>query len=517
MDVDHEPDDAQRTRIPENKAASQPGDHRPANVNDLPYELLSSIILCWTEVDEEAAWMASMVSQQWRRIVLDCPSAWSKIHISLLPKSAQEEHDPEWCIEEDYLEWLTSPRGKARPLHLWAQRAGDTIITLSIRAASTVPYVDQKIVDIAKELMGLAVKLRHLKITSESSSFLDGVVPMFCTISRTWQTVDLTLDPSVVRTTMHHDVGEFRARLEDIWKTLQPAEDLRKLSFRRCLPTLQGDFLAASSRLTHLTIHDADGDHAHMLQVLSKCGNLISLNLSFRPLPATSIKLDHFDIDPDPPTTAPTPFPDFPIILPSLIDISFDKMATDTCGHYLQWLSTPSLRHFAMQNLGLAEIEHRIASDEKTYEIMAPFGDSMTAFMQRVTCLQTMQIVNSPLPDRQMLQVLSHLSDLQELSLGEMNVGGLLLRGLGRVHAGTKPNAPLVTCRELKILKLVDCDFVTGTQLVELVRRRSCKEAEIVPLQRLDVEACVQVLRNDLDVLYHDHPLLALRYIAKMA
>ncbi|THH23127.1 hypothetical protein EUX98_g8051 [Antrodiella citrinella] len=450
--------------------------------------------------------MASLTSKQWRRVVLGCPLAWSHIHVSILPKQVVEENDPEWCIEEDYLEWLSSPRGKARPLDLWAERADASTLSLSVRAACTVPHIEVNIANTIRALHSHFHKFRHLHLVTDTAVFEDVLVTLFSGVTTTWESIQLALDRRLDRSS--HIAGmmsDSHVEIPKLWASLRNSTKLRTLSFRRCLPILPEEHQGGASRLRSLSIVNVDCDYGRMLQILSHCPNLSTLHLSVCPPSASSATAQVAEPSADT-HLSPVPLPATPIFFPSLSRLSMHQMDTESCQIILQHIKTPILSFFSLWNHGLSEIEGRIMAGEKTYDIMAPFGEAVVTFAAQASQLRTFHITNSALPDRHLLQVLGHMESLEELRLKRMNIGGLLFRGLSRA---TKPIASRpVLCRSLRRLSLFGCEFVTDDHLEDLIFARSARRSLTVPISFLEVDRCKNVTQEGMRDLKEEDPSL---------
>lgn len=477
-----------------------------SRMNDLPEDLLEDILVYWASQDEDAVWMACAVSKQWRRIVLGCPEAWSKIYVSLLPKQLVEEVDPEWCIEEDYLQWLASPRERPRPLALWAERAGDLTLTLSMRVGCTTPQIEEKLSGVLRAMKGHFSRCRHLVLTTDSSVFTDAVMAMLAQATTTWETIRVERESRLSGRDTASMSHEYYPVLSNIWKSLSPLSNLHTLSFSQCFPGLQEDNLVVISLLSKLAIEHVDCEPGHILHILSECTNLTDLRLSLRMKPPNT---QHLAAEESDDALIPTPLPEYRLSLPSLTHLSLHKMTTEVCKVYLRYLHAPNLAHFALRNRGLMEIDSRIEQGEKTYDIMAPYGDEVLAFVSQTPNLRSFHIADSPLPDRHLLRVLGEMRGLVELELSLMDVGTLVFRRLARASSlsGSK-EANSVLCPSLQRLRVIGCDFVSGSHLLDVIRARNSRRSSTVAISFLEVGNCSQVSSEDALELRHAGPPL---------
>jgi len=293
--------------------------------------------------------------------------------------------------------------------------------------------------------------------------------------------------------------NDLQVELRTVWNSLRPSVALRKLSFRNCLPALQGEEVAASNCLRTLSIENVHCDYGRVLQILSQCPNLETLLLSIQRPPST--QQPEGILPPAAPDTAlaPVPLPDHPITFCSLSRLSMHQMDTGSCQILLQHMHTPNLTFFSLWNRGLSEIHDRIAKGEKTYDIMAPFGEAVIAFTAKAPQLQTFHVTNSVLPDRHLLQVLGHMTSLEELHLTMMNVGSLIFRGLSRPSTSNMDkDTKSMLCRSLRRLSLVGCDFVTDDHILDVVLARNGSDSTTVPITFLDIRQCCKVSQKGL-------------------
>lgn len=469
---------------------------------DLPEELLESIVIHWSQIDEDAVWMASLVSKQWRRVVLGCPFAWSHVYISILPKQPVEENDPEWCIEEDYLECLSSPRRRARPIDLWVKHAAGSPLTLSVRAASTVLQVEVKVAQVLSLLKSHFHQLRHLRLITDTAAFQDVLVTLLTSVTKTWRTVHLSLNRYIGRIPTSILFSEFHARLPDVWTSLSRQPNATRLSLIRCLPELQSGHpgLAASARLRFLSMQDVDCEHVQMLHILAGCPNLETLHLSLHIHSVLRRDLA-VDVSEDLIDAIPASLPEEPVMLHSLKRLSLHKMTTESCTVYLDHLDTPNFLHLSIRNEGLMEIAQQITQGAKSYEVMAPFGEAMTSFVAHTSQLQSFHLDDSPLPDRHLLKVLRRMQSLKDLRLSKVDVGTLGFRGLAKLELGGTGSSPrLALCSALEKLQVVECDFVMDEHLLEVARARTAESADR-SLAFLEVRQCPKVTEGLLDAL----------------
>ncbi|EKM48378.1 uncharacterized protein PHACADRAFT_266398, partial [Phanerochaete carnosa HHB-10118-sp] len=138
------------------------------SINHLPIELLSSILVLWSVVDEDAPWMASCVCHEWRRIVLACPMAWSNVSLILKGPHEPTLEDRAWCIEEEDVEAALSPRDKRRPLDLWFARSCNADLALTILVEQTHPHIEFRIEECIRILECHVNRLRFFSLQVES-------------------------------------------------------------------------------------------------------------------------------------------------------------------------------------------------------------------------------------------------------------------------------------------------------------------------------------------------------------
>ena len=248
----------------------------------------------------------------------------------------------------------------------------------------------------------------------------------------------------------------------------------------------------AASRLTNLSLLGVDCDHGRALQIFKGCPRLEILNMVF----VVQHRPPHyFNIPAEDSPPTPIPLPQSPIVLSSLRHLSI-AAATTSCKVYLEYLHTPHLQHLSVQNHGLAEIADDIAKGEKTYDIMAPFGEAVILFASRTPQLESFRIHNSALPDRHLLKVLSHMRSLKELWLSSMNVGTLVFRGLARSE-GSAPSVEVrpkpALCPSLQRLHVLGCEFVVDSHIHDLVRVRSFSFLEVRRCAKVTQETILNV------------------------
>lgn len=202
----------------------------PPTNEKLPSELLATILTFWSQIDEDAPWMAAAVSKHWRKVVLATSEAWSWITIRLEP---EQEMDEEWCIEEDDVERALSPRNKRRPIDLWAERARGSPLSLHMAVHPAYPRLGLVIGEIVLTFVEHIRHLRCLTFTVESGYFATTVLESLADFAKDYTLDYLEISVAEKRAPKHLRFNAEGSVLEYDWG-IAPAA--KHLVFRGCLP-----------------------------------------------------------------------------------------------------------------------------------------------------------------------------------------------------------------------------------------------------------------------------------------
>ncbi|KAI0931592.1 hypothetical protein AcV7_001061 [Taiwanofungus camphoratus] len=456
-------------------------------INVIPDELVAMIISLWSEIDEDAVWMASGVCQHWRRVVLANPTIWSRIYLHFKPAPPKlEPQDEAWCIEEDEVELIASSRGKLRPLPLWIERAGTAELAIHMQVHTTSPMLSVVLGEAITLLAPEMARVRELEVSVDSNILATELLSLL------WEVAQ----PRCLRhfAMLCTERAEFCAKAEELHvltDILHNAPRMKSLTCKGCFPlkTMEHDF--PSSRLRSLDLADLQIDLRSLLPILLDCDNLTILHMLNVRHALTVSWWSRKELN-SPPVT---------VTLPALKQLYLHKVPFEDFVELAPCLDAPNLCLFSLQNLGYMEEYQRILRGGKSYDTMSAFGNAVAAFTARTPALAILHLSSSLLPDRYLLKALQHLPHLAELRLNNLLVGAPAFRGLTPPYTKSPSSTRKTLCPEVKKslicprlthLTISNCDLLAGNLLVDFVRARK-KCLDTLQVSFLDVRECKKV------------------------
>ncbi|CAL1694608.1 unnamed protein product [Somion occarium] len=441
----------------------------------LPEELLADILLRWSFIDEDGAWMASAVCKHWRRVILSCPQAWAKVSLTFKPEVAKVPE--EWCIEEDDLDRAASPREKQRPLARWLQRSAGVPLFLRIHVEVLAPGLYDKMANLLPHIMSHLDRVVELEINSDSSIFTSSILVLFSSHLFRLRRISLHFVRSrrlVILLPEGEDFG-----LPDFWTLFSACRELHAITVRGCGLPVPANPTPIPQQLTYLDIQQVAPDHQGIMCLPLLCKNLTVLHIH-------SIS----------PFCSDTP-PNMRISLPNLTTLSLLNMGTSDLAYLLRDIDAPRLSRLSLSGFGESEWRVEIEEGAKTYELFAGMGEAFEAFIMRCPEIRELHISDTLFPDRHLLAVLQHLNNLRELHLQRTFVGAPALRALTRVHPAEEVAGKKILCPQLWRLKFVHCDFVSAEYLARLVQSRNSISSATSPIRKLTLNYCRSILEKD--------------------
>lgn len=461
-------------------------------VNDrLPEELLAEILVFWASIDEDGAWMASVVCKYWRRIVLSCPKAWT--NVSLIFKSDPPKEPKEWCIEEDDLERAASPRGRPRPLPLWFERSGDLLLSVHLYAEVTFPDLNLALGKRLGDLMLGFGRVRHLNIDIDSVHMIEAMCNLFSRHLPILQSLYLNNRCDRKR----HRYGSHLPSsfdLTEFWPSFDRSRELRTIVLRGCAIPAPHTRSPLAELITTLDTDTVTLNPNGTLVMTSVCTNLTTLRLH----PGQWF-----------PSSRPTP-PALRTPLHSLTSLSLGNLDAVDATHFLREFNTPNLLHLSLGGTGDSQFISRIQEGAKTYDLYSDMGNAFKAFVTRSPRIRELCLSKTFFPDRHLVEVLRQLDDLQELRCKKTYVGTPLFRALSKLVTPPEgPNKRLI-CPQLQRLKFVSCSLIQVDQLVSLLRARNSPEISQVPIRKLTLKLCDNIYEEEASKIKAANPEIML-------
>lgn len=460
--------------LPLAKSSGSLSESTNSRAKELPVELLANILTLWASIDEDGPWMAAAVCQHWRKVVLDSNEAWGYITVRLEP---EPESDTTWCIEEDELERIHSPRGKRRPVGLWIERARDAELSLHVATQPTFPMLD---LALGKELLLFSDcirSLRQLSLSVESGYLAGSILEVLCSGARKHRLDHLEINVAFERRVPK----SLRAgnpeglTLEDIWGFTPVATHL---TFRGCLPP-------SPSERAH---------HVRSLVLENSEVNFTSTLLPFPCIQFLDLSCGSSKIPGGLPPVSPLRITSHH----SLEELRIHDVPTGHCAKLLDSLHTPSLKRLTVGNFGAPELRTlwNKYGDMKWYDLMDVFGSAVAAFAEKTPSLEAVRLVKSPIDDRHFVGVLQSLQGIRELYLDTLLIGLPAMRGLTPALTGKGKDKP-VLCPCLQYLHIRSCDSIQLQHLVSLLQARNHPASQCLPILEVEINECKNFQAED--------------------
>lgn len=432
----------------------------------LPNELLAQIFIYWADIDEDGAWMASCVSQRWRRVVLSCSEVWCRIWVNLKPPA--EEEDEAWCVEEEFDHY----RGKRRPMDLWLERSGAAELFLVFQVGAIAP-VGWAINDMLSILAPHSSRFREVTLQVDFCLLADALLELLWEHAPALTHIDIVCPTRVIT--------DDKRTMDSLWVALDKAKSVRSLTCRGSLPpkinkTLQPSMLRilVLEDVTAPIVHFRDGLEAcqFLEQLFIRRVELNTANIGFIPLPPPKI-----------------------VILPALSLLHLEDCSSEKI---MNLLDTPNLRTLRAQNLvPYGTLSNRLDLDgmRGVNAAMERFGGSLTVFIRRNGLeLNTLYLNCSSIPDASLLQLLTSNRILQHLHLIDSFVGEPFALGIAQNMQGT--DRPI--CPMLESITLESCPLLSGKTVIDLIRSRNSGPS---PITSLTIGRCAMINAAHMQIL----------------
>lgn len=432
--------------------------------NSLPNELLAQIFIHWADIDEDGAWMASCVSQRWRRVVLSCSEVWCRVWVNLKPPA--EEEDESWCVEEEFDHY----RGKRRPMDLWLERSGAAELFLIFQVGAIAP-VGWAINDMLTILAPHTSRFREVTLRVDFCLLADALLELL------WEHAPALIHINIICPTKI--ITDDKRTMDSLWTALDKAKSVRSLTCRGSLPPKVNETLQPSM-LRILVLEDVTAPITHFRDGLEACQFLEQLfirrvalgNTRFMPLPPPKI------------VTLPA------LSLLHLEDCSEKKI--------MNLLDTPNLRALRAQNLvpyGTLSNHLDLDGMRGVNAAMERVGGNLAAFIRRNGFeLNTLYLNCSSIPDASLLQLLTSNRSLRHLHLIDSFVGETFTLGLAQNMQDTdKPVCPV-----LESIILESCLLLSGKMVIDLIRSRNSGPS---PITSLTIGRCTMVNAAHIQIL----------------
>lgn len=424
--------------------------------------------------------MAATVCKHWRTVVLACPVAWSNL-MYVLKVTEPRVRDDEWCIEEDDLDEINSPRGRHRPLDLWARRSQGTQFSLNIFVEQKYPQLEIRLLEDCRVLQGHLPRMRRLAISSEDGDVTSAILAMFSSLESRDATKAIRLsnlhltargDRLIARNVLAYPRDDV---VTDFWDSVGTAHSL---TFEGCQPPV-AKFVHTkfdTARLRHLTLRTIYAPGTHLARTLGHFPNLETLELR----QVTSLHWRNTEALPD------------RVTLSKLTHFTIARVSNQVCVNLLPYLHTPYLTHFSMRSDDFEELHRKLEDGSSPYNAMSELGDAVVPFAQSAPCVEVFHLAKTPLHDKHILAFLASWRALRELSFVELLVGAPIAHGLTPDGSSAMhPKPPL--CPNLQVLRVEKCDLLPGNRLVSLVRIRNDPKSFTMPLTSLGVSHCENI------------------------